>query len=622
MRSNIQKRFAVWFCFLIFLAAQVHAAQFTPPDMTKFKAVPPFPSLVTAAQERHIPLDRIDLPTNADTLNPGDSITALVTQNESKNRRSQWLIYLQVVSPDAAEIKTNAPKPMVIYTSFGGKHEFASSSAVVTVRTLGPFVEPDAHGSPPMVQDKTTRFTLDKGFLSLGFDDAAAAYYRLGKFSKKTNISDNFGFSDKPFSAKAIEEGRKEAEKYHITDKDERAMIGIIPAIISYIQIVQQTRSLSQIMYKVAELPSIWSLLKNGMKDSSIDLALQGEGIAPMDSAALGMTNAVFRLPIGITINGQPVLELTLIVTAPRPPLLACGGIIGFLAENPVRKDNYLTFRVISARRTTGHPDKIEEPTPLLPVVADAKPPWGRVVMIGASVTAGFTLSEPFGGDKTAQYDLSRYLDAALLMPHERVRNFGDAGFYLQPESAAKLQIDQARKAKPTLVSAIDFLFWFCYGEQSNDAERLQRFENGLKMLEPIHCPLILGDIPDASATSGILTRDQIPSAKVMAAANRRLKEWAATRPHVVVVPLSDFMRAAATDSALTIRNYSLAKGRTGALLQQDKLHPSVRGCSVLTLAILDACQSEQIGASTSQLCLNPEEILSRTKKPSRNGAE
>src|ERR1700740_409801 len=99
-------------------------AECAPPDMAKFKAGPPFPALVNAAQERHIPLERIDPPTKGDTLNPGDSITALVTQNEKNGRRSQWLIHLQVGSADAAVIKTNAPKPMVFYTTFGSKLEF------------------------------------------------------------------------------------------------------------------------------------------------------------------------------------------------------------------------------------------------------------------------------------------------------------------------------------------------------------------------------------------------------------------------------------------------------------------------------------------------------------------
>src|SRR5712691_4205822 len=96
---------------------------------------------------------------------------------------------------------------------------------------------------------------------------------------------------------------------------------------------------------------------------------------------------------------------------------------------------------------------------------AAAKPPWGRIVMVGASAAAGFTESEPLGGPKTEQYRLSRYLDAALLVAHEPVQNLANAMFFIQPEAAGRYQIDQALKARPTLVVAIDFLFWYCYGE-------------------------------------------------------------------------------------------------------------------------------------------------------------
>ena len=146
MRFNFHKRCVAGLLFLALalLATQLRGGEFAPPVMAKFEAVPPFPALMTAAQAAQIPLDRIDPPMEGNSLNPGDSITALVTQNEKGGRRSQWLVYLQVVSPDPAEIPTNAPMPSVIYTSFGNKLEFASSSAIVTVRALGPFVKPDA----------------------------------------------------------------------------------------------------------------------------------------------------------------------------------------------------------------------------------------------------------------------------------------------------------------------------------------------------------------------------------------------------------------------------------------------------------------------------------------------
>jgi hypothetical protein len=219
--------------------------------------------------------------------------------------------------------------------------------------------------------------------------------------------------------------------------------------------------------------------------------------------------------------------------------------------------------------------------------------PWERIVLIGASATAGFTMSEPLGGPTTARYFLHRYIDAALTVPHEPVKNVAHAFFFLQPETTARRQIDQAIATKPTVVGALDFLFWFCYGPGATDAERQQRFEKGLKFLEEVPCPLVVGDIPDASGVSDeVISPDWIPSVAARTAANRRLKEWAAGRKDVVVVSLSEFMHAALSNQALTIHGVTFPAGKTRGLLQGDQLHPSTRGCTALALAMIDALQS------------------------------
>ncbi|EEF57659.1 SGNH/GDSL hydrolase family protein [Pedosphaera parvula] len=240
-----------------------------------------------------------------------------------------------------------------------------------------------------------------------------------------------------------------------------------------------------------------------------------------------------------------------------------------------------------------------------------AKSPWERIVLVGASATAGFTGYEPFGGSNTVRHSLSRYVDAALIAPHEPVTNLATAMFFFQPETIGRTQIENALKANPTLVIGADFLFWYCYGRNCTDEERLQRFEKGLKLLEGVKCPLVLGDIPDASgAANEMLTKDQMPSAKVLATANKRLKEWAGKRPRVVIVSLSAFMRTATANEALRIRGFRLEKGKTRMLLQYDKLHPSPPGAAVLAVAILDAVQARQPTISINEIRWNPKEVF------------
>lgn len=239
------------------------------------------------------------------------------------------------------------------------------------------------------------------------------------------------------------------------------------------------------------------------------------------------------------------------------------------------------------------------------------KAPWSRIVMIGASASSGFTESEPLGGHTTSQLRLNRYLDAALLTSHEPVRNLSSAMFFMQPEAQGQSQAERALQANPTLVVALDFLFWFCYGDGATDNDRLQRFEQGLKLLERFRCPLILGDLPDASAAvERMLTPDEIPSPAALATANRRLKQWATARKQTAVVPLSAFMRNAMANKSLTVHGHNLAEGKTRVLLQDDKLHPSAAGCSVLALAIFDSFLTSQPALSTSDIRWDPKEVF------------
>jgi len=245
------------------------------------------------------------------------------------------------------------------------------------------------------------------------------------------------------------------------------------------------------------------------------------------------------------------------------------------------------------------------------PGQAQEKAPWARIVIIGASVSHGFTASEPFGGAKTREYALDRYFNAALLAPHDLPQNFANSLFFMLPDDMGHAQIRQAMTNHPTLVIGIDFLFWFCYGRGLTDQSRLDHFDKGLKLLEEVDCPLIIGDIPDASAAIyRMLSPSEMPSAKARAAANRRLKEWAEERRRVTVVPLAEFMRTVTSNKALTGHGYALASGSTRALLQGDLLHPSQRGCAVLTVSILDALIGGRPDLDASQVRWDPDEVL------------
>jgi hypothetical protein len=215
------------------------------------------------------------------------------------------------------------------------------------------------------------------------------------------------------------------------------------------------------------------------------------------------------------------------------------------------------------------------------------------------------------GGPNTPQYRLSRYLDAALSAPHPPIQNLANTFFFANAEAEGQKQINLALKASPSLLVGVDFLFWFCYGPAGTEQERAARFEKGLKMLEPVRCPLILGDVPDASAAvNGMLSPEEIPTAKAMAAANQRLKKWAADRRQTVIVPLGAFMRTVLANEAFTVHGQTIPRGRTQDLLQPDQLHPTPPGAAVLALVVLDAVQSACPGIKTDGIRWNPKEVF------------
>ncbi|HXI71618.1 MAG TPA: hypothetical protein VNN22_14780 [Verrucomicrobiae bacterium] len=241
-----------------------------------------------------------------------------------------------------------------------------------------------------------------------------------------------------------------------------------------------------------------------------------------------------------------------------------------------------------------------------------AESPWQRVMVIGASASAGFVLSEPFGGTNTDRCRLNRYLDAAITVPHSPVENLASPLLFMNPEGFAPVQIAAAKNGQPTLVVGLDFLFWFCYGDAASDAERAQRFEGGLKLLEQIRCPLVVGDIPDVSfaTNTGIIRIGQVPGEAARQAANRRLQAWAAGRPQVTVMPLAAFMRNTIANRAIAMRGQKMPAGQTRSLLQGDQLHPNPRGAAVLALGALEALSARQAEFPASAVRWNLDEVL------------
>src|SRR5688572_10989943 len=262
----LKMRAACWllvccFCLLAARAAEKKSAKLGPAEAALAaigSPTKPCEALANVARSHGIPLAGMDGFSDGTNVNPGDSITALVTLVE-KSRRAQWLLYVK--ADDEKELAvgaTNKPSKMVMYSSTGRKLEFASTRVPVTLHTLGPY---EASGGKRKLKatDKTAQLKLNEGYLGLGLDKAATAIMRLQERKPKGIIS----FAPRPFSEKEIAATRKRTNSVHLAAEEERALAGAAPALESYFNIVQQTEGLSDILLELVDLPSMWSIARN-----------------------------------------------------------------------------------------------------------------------------------------------------------------------------------------------------------------------------------------------------------------------------------------------------------------------------------------------------------------------
>jgi len=296
------------------------------------------------ARANGIPLDGVDALSEAAKLKPGDSITALVILNQKGKRITQWLLYLQATA--SQPLAATNTRRIVMHSATGSKHEFVSTPGPVTLRTLGPF-DASPRKRALQRQDKTAQFTLDQGFLALGLDNAAVALMRL----RQSGVKGSFGFSDRPFSESAIAKTLKTTKPVQLTADEERALAGSVPALMSYFNIVQRTEGLSDILFELIDLPSMWSMLQKGGVNAGFRFV--NENLGHGDHGAWNIPLPVYNLPLVLELNKHRALDITFVATAPRPPLLPCAGVVALLAEKPGQKDTYLTLRLLSARRGT-----------------------------------------------------------------------------------------------------------------------------------------------------------------------------------------------------------------------------------------------------------------------------
>lgn len=253
---------------------------------------------------------------------------------------------------------------------------------------------------------------------------------------------------------------------------------------------------------------------------------------------------------------------------------------------------------------------------PALAPQEETKPElFDRVVVVGASLSDGYGLRS----EVEANIDFGTVLGAALRSDSARVSTKSDSWFFQQPTAAGTRLIEEVVEEKPTLVVALDYLFWFAF-RPSGKTDRIDGLKNGLTLLKKVECPLIIADFPDMSiALEGkspfgypLIEEHMLPDAETLATLNELIRTWAAEREHTYVIPIAGFFSKMQSDEDVKLRDNLWAGNSVKEILQEDLLHPTLAGDIGLAILTLDTLIQQREGIPEGAFRWKREEIRAR----------
>jgi hypothetical protein len=263
----------------------------------------------------------------------------------------------------------------------------------------------------------------------------------------------------------------------------------------------------------------------------------------------------------------------------------------------------------------------------------DTTSPLDRIAIIGASASAGWGVVLPSTPPPKGTMALNRHIDLAdvvsvvLGSDAGTVTSHTDTLFFATPMKVGSQEVRDAIATDPTIVIAVDFLFWYGYGERDASGERhaqddvlsrMALLEKGIAAIERFEVPVLVGDLPDVSEAAAVepislLKSTQVPSMQALQAMNFRIHAWAANDPNITLVPLADTVDRMVRNVPLRLNSFDW--DGDNRLLQFDRLHPTPWG--LVALGEL-AAQSLPPMIKVKTMRCNPEEVLTKLREQAR----
>ena len=261
----------------------------------------------------------------------------------------------------------------------------------------------------------------------------------------------------------------------------------------------------------------------------------------------------------------------------------------------------------------------------VLAMAGCSHPVLGRPALLGASVTAGagaavspgvpfdsIPTDQPVRGERSTgaapplAVDAAVAFSAVVTAPHETPLGLGNGGVFLDSDMALRDQAKAAAAWRPSVVIAVDWLFWPVHQAISLElpaeeraARRLASVDAALADLDAFSCPIVIGDVPEMRrAVGGLLRAEHDPGAAVRAQANERLAAWASARPNRFVLAVSALADAVNRGAPIEIAGFAYGPGDALRLVQRDGLHATPEGLAVLMAAAFDRLCAEGLATT------------------------
>ncbi len=241
---------------------------------------------------------------------------------------------------------------------------------------------------------------------------------------------------------------------------------------------------------------------------------------------------------------------------------------------------------------------------------------FARMAVIGASVSDGFGLKREAGRN----VKLAHLIEEVVVAEHGPVHAGGANMMFLNPQKLGEKKVKEALATEPTLLFAVDFLFWFSYGNVEREDDRFALLEEGLALLDRFPCPMLVSDLPDMRpALNGVprmIFPQQVPQAATLKKLNARLAAWAKERPRVTVVPLAEFVRRTFAGDEIELRGNKWTADDRERMLQPDLLHPTVAGTFAVALLACDALVDAREDVKAAAFRWDVEELTATVVPP------